>query len=364
MNILKVFMGNAKFHTRVNLLSLLIFFAFSHHLLADQHFEQLSLRISQTEWNELMLKMQRLEKAELHLHIGGAWPLDYLRKIAEPQQFSELSMMLAKIQKGRINYHDAFKVFGLIGNIVNNNERVQAGVEEICKSLLNDNVVYAELRTGLKDLETGLEGHLKAVLEGIRKGTVGTPLKVGLILSLRRETSYPLADQIVDLAIKYRNRGVVGIDLSGDSMLGNVKIILPLLSKAKQNGLPITLHIGESEEETAENQIMELQTIEPQRIGHGVHLCQEARRWIEENKVLFELCLTSALNTGMIKKLEDHPGLQLLQKGHPVAICTDDPLIFNTSLSQEYAKVAFLTELSVDEIDKLLKKIMNYRFLP
>lgn len=271
--------------------------------------------------------------------------------------------MLDQIQAAELDYHDAFRIFSLIGKIVHSDERVENGIVALCQDLILDNVVYAEFRTGLKDLGAGLDGHLAAVLRGIQRGTKGASLKVGLILSLRRDTNYSIAEQTIDLALKYRGKGVVGIDLSGDSTQGDGKNIFSALIRAKENNLPITLHIGESKKETAEQQMMELLTIQPERIGHGVHLCEEGKKWIKEKKILVELCLTSAVKAGMISDAKEHPALELLLQGHPVAICTDDPLVFNTTLSQEYTHVASLTGLLPEEMQELQKQTQNYNFM-
>ena len=307
--------------------------------------------------------MKNIPKSELHLHIGGAWPLNYLKAISSPQEFTDLCLMLNQIQAGKVDYHNAFSVFNLIGKIMYSDVLIENGVVALCKELLSDNVVYAELRTGLKDLGSGLEGYLDAVLRGIKKGTQGEPLKVGLILSLRRDSNHSLAEHTINLALKYRDRGVVGIDVSGDSTKGDCKDVFPSLIKAKENHFPITLHLGESKKETASQQMLELLTLKPQRIGHGVHLCNDAKKWVKENKVLIELCLTSALKAGMVSDPKYHPALTFLLEGHPVAICTDDPLVFNTTLSEEYTKVAYQTGLSGEQIQELQKQAQNYKFL-
>ena len=294
------------------------------HITNDQE------KISEFQSNQLCDQMKNIQKSELHLHLGGAWPLEYLKEISKPQEFNELSLVIDQIQAGEMDYHSAFRVFGLISKIMHSDVRVENGVIALCKDLLMDNVVYAEFRTGLKDLGSGLEGYLTSVLRGIERGIDGSPLKVGLLLSLRRDTDHMIAKQTIDLALKYRNQGVVGIDVSGDSTQGDGKQIFPSLIRAKANQLPITLHIGESRKETVEQQMLELMTIEPERIGHGVHLCEEGVKWIKEKKVLVELCLTSAVKAGMIKDAKEHPALKLLLAGHPVAICTDDPLVFGT----------------------------------
>lgn len=337
-------------------------FFLAFHFLSLSHC--ISEESSQFQILELSEQMKTIQKSELHLHLGGAWPLEYMKTISNTQDFENLCLMIDKIQNGKVDYHSAFQVFVLIGKIINSDEKVENGVIALCRELISDNVVYAELRTGLKDLGTGLEGHLEAVLRGMNSGTAGTPLKAGLILSLRRDTDATTAKQTIDLALKYRGQGVIGIDVSGDSTKGDGKHIFSALAKAKTNQLPITLHIGESIKESAEQQMLELTTIQPQRIGHGVHLCEEAKQWIRVNNILVELCLTSAVKAGMIQDPNEHPALALLLQGHPVAICTDDPLIFKTTLSKEFALVSFLTELTPEELHSLQIQNRQYNFLP
>ena len=179
-------------------------------------------------------QMKNLQKRELHLHLGGAWPLNYLKEISEPDQFSDLCLMLDQIQDGAVDYHGAFRVFGLISKIMHSDERVENGIVALCNDLLSDNVVYAEFRTGVKDLGSGLDGYVATVLRGIQRGTARTPLKVGLILSLRRDTSSFIAEQTIDLALKYRHEGVIGIDVFGDSTQGDGQHIFPALIRAKK----------------------------------------------------------------------------------------------------------------------------------
>ncbi len=312
---------------------------------------------------ELHEKMKPMNKSELHLHLGGAWPLGYLQSIASVKEFEELSSMLSLIQKEAVDYASIFHVFTLIGQIMNSEEKIEQGVIALCQDLAQDHVVYAEFRTGLKDLGNGLEGHLNAVLRGVEQGTKDSSLQVGVLLSLRRDTPAALAEKTLDLALKYQHQGIIGIDVSGNSIQGNGQTIFPTLIRAKKHYLPITLHLGESPEETPHQQMLELNTIQPERIGHGVHLCEEALTWIKEKKLLIELCLTSAVKAGMIQKPQQHPALPLLLQGYPIAICTDDPLVFNTTLSKEYAYIADVTGLTPEKVQELQKDLYRYSFL-
>lgn len=302
---------------------------------------------------------RRLSKSELHLHLGGAWPLAYLEKIAKQEQFLELTKMLDQIHECAMDYHQAFGVFNLVGKIVNSDEKVENGVAALCQELLADNIHYVELRTGLKDMGSGFEGYLNAVLRGIDRGCKGTLLKVNLLLSFRRDTPRFVAEETIALALKYRDRGITGLDLSGDSSIGDASQLLSLLVEAKHS-FPLTLHIGELMKENRDQQMLELQFLQPERIGHAVHLCPEAKQWVLDHKIPVELCITSSVKARMVQKASDNPILEWLKVDHPVTVCTDDPLIFGVSLSDEYAQVAMLTGLSPTELIERSEKIIKF----
>jgi len=319
-------------------------------------------KVSRSRFEVLVEKMKQIKKVELHLHLGGAWPLDYLKEIADPTDFTELSDNLELIRSG-VNYEKAFEVFPMIGKIVNTDQKIENGVVALCKELAGDNVTCAEFRTGLKDLGSGLEGYLNAVLRGMEKGSLESGIKLGLVLSLRRDTPKDIAEKTIDLAIKYREKGIVGIDLSGDSTKGDGREAVEAILRAKENGFPVTLHIGESPKETKAQQLWELNKIQPQRLGHGVHLYDEAAAWMRHHNVPLEMCLSSAVQVQMISEAKEHPGLKLFKEKHPVFICTDDPLVFQVSLSEECARAAQLLDISVEEVKKLQILAMERSFI-
>ncbi len=309
-----------------------------------------------------LMKLKKIDKVELHLHLGGSWPLEYLKEIAAPKQIEQLSKMLDQIDGG-MDYQEAFQIFDLISKIVNTDKKVEDGVAALCKSLADDGVIYAEIRTGLKNLGSGLEGYLSAVLRGIERGCASTNLNADVVLSVRRDTSLQTVLQTIDLIKKYRDNGVVGLDVSGISIQGNGDTIFQGIDRIQETNIPITLHIGESQLETAEQQMKELQILKPTRVGHCVHLCTQAQEWIKERKIPVEMCLTSAVKVGMIANYDQHPALELLTEGHPVVICTDDPLIFRTTLSQECAKVVEIMNISVDAMMQLQEKALDCRLI-
>jgi adenosine deaminase len=169
------------------------------------------------------------------------------------------------------------------------------------------------------------------------------------------------ANETIDLAIKYHGHLITGIDVSGESIKGNGEGVFAALRRAKDHGLPITLHIGETPLENPDQQIKELMEIQPSRVGHAVHLSQEAKAWIEDNKIIVEACLRSALSVGMIVNPSDHPALDLFKKGHPVVFCTDDSTLFG-DLTEELALVACLCDLSIEDVIELQKRAVSMLF--
>lgn len=306
--------------------------------------------------SEKLAYFQSIPKAELHLHLGGAYPREYLYSIATEEEKQTLEMALDNVSK-KLDYHEVFHVFQLISKIVNSEEKVRKGVESLCVALKKDGVKYVEIRTGLKNLRNGTEAYLNAILEGLRVQNT-KDFQAKILLSLQRNSSVSIIRETIDLALKYQNQGVIGIDISGDSTIGQTHLILPELLRAKKLGLSFALHIGESPKE--EDQMQLLTSLCPVRVGHGVHLSREAEEWILSNKIPLEICLTSSVLVQMIDQYDEHPGIAYFRKGHPVVFCTDDPLLFSTSLSQELLFAHEKANLSKAEVEKIAKDSLLY----
>jgi len=305
--------------------------------------------------------IQAQPKDDLHIHLGGAWPLDFLEKVAEGKDLIALNRFKERIATG-IDYSDVFEIFPILGRIVNSNELISQGAFALCQKFHEDNVTYAEVRTGLKKLDGTLEDYLQSVIKGLEKGCRYYSTTTPIILSIRRDDSLEHAKETIELALKYRD-SICGIDISGDSTKGNLEDLTEAIELAKEQGLPFVLHLGESDKEGAERQLKELQLLEPKRVGHGVHLGPEALNYIKENQIPLEICLTSAQLANMISDNQEHPGLELHRQNHPVCFSTDDPTVFSTTLSEELYKLARLLNLSMEAIQNLLENSKSMRLV-
>ena len=293
-------------------------------------------------------------KTELHLHLGGSYPTEFLYSIAKSEQRAKLEAYLKKIQSYTLgDYHECFQVFPLVSKIVDTSDKVKLGTAAVCREMQRQNIIYVEIRSGLKDLGDGLEAYLLAMLEGIELAKKEFTAKI--LVSLRRDDKKEHIKRSVDLAIKYKKSGVIGLDISGDSTNGHYQNLVSDVKRARKFGLPVALHIGENSKE--KHQVAELIAFKPSRIGHGVLLNERAVELIKEHKVPVEVCLSSSVMAKMLKDPLKHPWLVA---NHPICICTDDPLIFGSDLSNEF-EIA-LKKLGEIDLNIVINGARKYAF--
>ena len=125
-------------------------------------------------------------------------------------------------------------------------------------------------------------------------------MRAFLILSIDRRNTAHEAQDVVDLAIKHRAAGVVGIDLCGDPAKGDVRIFGDAVARAKAAGLKITLHFAESPPSSSDTELHTLLSWMPDRLGHVIHVKDEFQAMIKQRNIGVELCLSCNVHAKMI----------------------------------------------------------------
>jgi adenosine deaminase len=227
-----------------------------------------------------------------------------------------------------------------------------------------------ELRTTPKE-QIGKERYVEAVLSGLedacgRCGGDGADgeLAARIILSVdrARDDDASKAMETIDLAIKYKERGVVGVDLSGSPVVGHWDRYVAAFEKARAHGLGTSLHNGEVANTEAEQRAFI--AFRPDRLGHCVYTVRDESllRDLLASKIPVELCLTSNVKTRSCAGFAEHHFAKLRSAGHPICLCTDDTWVFQTSLSREYAIAAETFGLTDDEIRDMSTRAMDFAF--
>jgi adenosine deaminase len=147
-------------------------------------------------------------------------------------------------------------------------------------------------------------------------------MRVFLILSVDRRNTKEEASEVVDLAIKYRSSGVVGVDLCGNPDKGDVRTFTDAFRRTKSAGLKVTLHFAETEGSASDEELHTLLSWQPERLGHVIHVKDEIRDMIERQNIALELCLSCNVLAKLITgSYADHHFGMWRQTGVPVALC-------------------------------------------
>ncbi|CAD6222739.1 unnamed protein product [Miscanthus lutarioriparius] len=320
-----------------------------------------------------------LPKVELHAHLNGSVRNSTLLELAK--QLGDKGVIVFEdvkdvIMKSDRSLPECFKLFDLFHILTTDHDTVTRVAKEVVEDFAAENVVYLEIRTTPKNNEAkGMtkRSYMDAVIKGLKEveavdvalfdsnfrtnETLNSKLLDGdakkkkiyvrLLLSIDRRETTSAAMDTVNLAMEMKDQGVIGIDLSGNPVVGEWETYLPALQHAKNLGIPITIHCGEV---ANRKEIQAVLDFFPQRLGHVCCLNDVEWEKLKSLMIPVEICLTSNVMTGGAPSLELHHFADLYNAKHPLSLCTDDSGLFSTSLSNEYYLVATTFGLSKSEL--------------
>jgi adenosine deaminase len=301
---------------------------------------------------------------ELHCHLGGAvapaimWGIAHSQGIRLPTkdywEFRDLITVSARRGRSFNGYLDLFHWTELIQSSPIAVER--SIYEVIGGAYRKNNITAIELRFNPMKRNRGgeqdLDHIISAAIRGMDRAVLEYPVTPGLILCLDRAFPYSLNEIIVEKAIAYRTRGVVGIDIAGpESPEFRPAEYRRLFERSRRRGLGITVHTGEAGpvEEIAEV----IEHLEPSRIGHGVKAAYDPRTMamLREREITLEICPTSNLTTRVVSGWDEFRWIfdNFRRNGVRFTINTDGPEMLKTYIRDELSTLGRLGILSVEE---------------
>lgn len=211
----------------------------------------------------------------------------------------------------------------------------------------------------------------QAIVRGIKRSQ-DLPIAVGLIAIVQRTKPISVGDSVVDFAIANRD-SFIGIDLADNEVGFEPLPFEAMFRRAKKSGLHITVHAGEvPSADSPKNVVTAIDRLGAERIGHGLQIANPAfgsasaaalKRVVETGTVL-EICPTSNVLTNAVPSLAEHPLRRLRDSGVKVTINTDDPGVFDLSLSSEYAALKQHLGMTDAEIAAMNAVAAAASFLP
>jgi adenosine deaminase len=207
--------------------------------------------------------------------------------------------------------------------------------------------------------ERDLDHIILAAIRGLDLASLEYPqVTAGLILMMDRTFSARQNEIIIEKAIRWMPRGIVGIDIAGPRPNGeryDYRQVQPMVEEARAAGLGVTIHVGEEGGEMGREEIGEvLEVLRPDRIGHGILAAGDAElmRALRDSEVVLEICPTSNLLT---KALPDQNAVRdvfriFVENGVRFTIATDGPEMMRTHLRDEFDLLLQIGALTQDEL--------------
>ena len=248
---------------------------------------------------------------------------------------------------------------------------------EMMEDMKNDGVCYVETRFApVFSTSKGLyhEDVVNAVLEGLEKGKRDFGVGYGLILCGMRNMKNTL--EIAELAVDFRNQGVVGFDLAGEEGGYPPKKHIEAFQFIQRANFNITVHAGEAFGK--ESIWQAIQWCGAHRIGHATHLKEDftfdkdgnvvafgdLAQYVLDKRIPLEICLLSNVHTGAVDKIENHPFGILFKEKFRVTINTDDRLMSDTNMTKEFLTAIEYFNLNLEDVEKITINSMKSAFIP
>ncbi|MDP1877553.1 MAG: adenosine deaminase [Actinomycetota bacterium] len=332
--------------------------------------------------------VRRAPKVLLHDHLdGGLRPQTVVDLAAEtgypdlPEQDADAlaRWFAAAAFSGSLErYLETFK--HTVG-VTQTAEALRRVARECAEDLAADGVVYAEVRYAPElHLEKGLEVHqvVEAVLAGFAEGqrsavAAGHRIRVGVLLTAMRTATH--SRQIAELAVDYRDAGVVGFDIAGAEAGFPPTRHLDAFEYLRRENAHFTIHAGEA---FGLPSIWEaLQWCGADRLGHGVRIVDDIEigpdgephlgrlaAYVRDRRIPLEMCPSSNVQTGAAESIERHPIGLLRRLGFRVTVNTDNRLMSGTSMSKEFELLNEAFGYGLNDMQWFTINAMKSSFLP
>ncbi|MDA3147438.1 adenosine deaminase [Leucobacter sp. UCMA 4100] len=339
-----------------------------------------------------MAFIEDLPKVSLHDHLDGGLRPETIIDIAtregialpagDPDALAD--WFLESCTGGDLSEY--LKTFELTVSVMQTPEDLRRVAYEFALDLASDGVIYAEVRWAPEQhTRGGLT--LRAAVESVQTGfddamaelrQAGESLRVGQILCAMRHEDHSL--EVAELALQYRDAGVVGFDLAGPEAGFSPERHAEALALLARNHFPVTIHAGEEGELDSVKDAVFHRAL---RLGHGTRLANDIEvetehegtltvilgstaQWVLDRGIAIECCPTSNLQTSSSPwgdEIEDHPFDVFYQLGMKVTVNTDNRLMSDTTLSAELALLVDAFDYTIDDLYEFQKNAAMAAFI-
>jgi len=317
--------------------------------------------------------VQRMPKSDLHCHLDGSLRPSTILDLAKQQGIKLPATtekdLLKELHAGELcdDLVDYLKAFDITCRVLQTTQALERAAFELAEDAAQENVKYLEVRYApilhtMKGLR--LDQIVQAVLDGLHRAERKYNIRTGLIVCGIRNMTPATSLRVAEVAVAFKNRGVCGFDLAGAEHDHPAKHHLEAFQLIRNNNINVTIHAGEAYGPESIHQA--IHTCGAHRIGHGTRLREsgDLLNFVCDHRVPLEICLKSNLQTRATESMAAHPFKLYLDLGIRVTLNTDNRLITDTTVADEYWLAVQQFELDVDELRWLMVNGLKSAFLP
>ncbi len=314
-----------------------------------------------------------LPKTELHIHLEGAIRTRTIIDVAQQYGLSLPTYDPAELDK-HVKVYDqmqnldtVLEAFGIFQKSITAPEVVERIAWELFEDAAAQNIKLFEVRFSPDwafhghnlDWDACLDGLLRAKERAERE----FDMAIGYIAITSRGMGVDSCVRTVDWAIRHHEH-FVAVDLADSETKYPIKDFAKPILKARDAGLKVTIHSGE--DTPARYVVDTILTVQPDRIGHGIHIIEDMRAvdLVRENGITLEVNPWSNYLTNAVPTIEAHPLKQLFDLGVRVTINSDDPEVLETNVNNEYRIAHEVLGMRMDEIAVCNRTAFEASFIP
>lgn len=310
---------------------------------------------------------------ELHLHLDGSlrpetvWDLASKQGIKLPAESLEEVRCLMRVPENCQTLEDYLRRFDLPLLTLQRPDAVERVTYELVEDLAKEGISYAEIRFAPQLSAKGGSSQneiVEAAIRGAENGMKEYPsIRAGLILCCMRGDGLQEANmETVEAVRKYLGDVVCAVDIAGAESLYPTEMFEPVFRRAREYGLPMTIHAGEA---AGPDSIKIALSYGAERIGHGVSAVRDAElmRELADKNIALEVCVSSNYHTKVVPSIAAHPIRELFDAGVRVTVNSDNRTASGTNLAKEIEILKDTFGFTDAEIRKMESYAYDARFL-
>ncbi|HQB46540.1 MAG TPA: adenosine deaminase, partial [Polyangiaceae bacterium] len=259
---------------------------------------------------------EKLPKTDLHVHLDGSMRVDTILDLAREQGVTlpaDDADGLRRLLRFGTNYGslvEYLKTFDVTLSVLQTKESLFRAAYELAEDAARENVRYMEVRySPMLHTRRGLRltTVIEAVLEGLGTAREQFGIESNIIVCGIRNISPESSLEMAELAVAYKNRGVVGFDLAGAEYDHPAKHHKDAFQLVRDNNINTTIHAGEAY--GPESIAQAIHVCGAHRIGHAVRLREngDLLHYVNDHRIPIECCPSSNVQTGAVRNLSAHP---------------------------------------------------------